>query len=220
MSKLFWEGPRPSRPHPHAEFLALYLVVERHARIVFRDRRADEREEAVAEAVAAAFEAYIGLKRRGKDPLRDFPSAVATFAALHVKDHRHVGGRSSSTDALSPKARQLRGFRLRSLPCVPPAGVAGPCGAAGGRDDREACEELLRDNTMTPVPDQVCFRLDWPAFLRTLSRRDRRLARFLALGHSGKDAARQFGISPARVTQLRRHWRDRWLAFQGEAPLA
>ena len=39
----------------HAEFLALYPVVERHARVVFRGRRHVDREEAAAEAVASAF---------------------------------------------------------------------------------------------------------------------------------------------------------------------
>ena len=56
---------------------------------------------------------------------------------------------------------------------------------------------------MTPVPDQVQFRLDWPRFFATLSGRDRRLAAFLALGHSGRQAAGRFGLSPGRVTQLR-----------------
>jgi len=28
----------------------------------------------------------------------------------------------------------------------------------------------LQDNTVTPVPDQVVFRLDWPAWLKTAAR--------------------------------------------------
>jgi hypothetical protein len=40
----------------HAEFLELYLIVQRHARVVFRGRGQVDREEAVAEAVAAAFD--------------------------------------------------------------------------------------------------------------------------------------------------------------------
>jgi hypothetical protein len=42
----------------------------------------------------------------------------------------------------------------------------------------DALEERLRDNTLTAVPEQVCFRLDFPAWMNTLNdrltRRDQR----------------------------------------------
>jgi hypothetical protein len=208
--------PRPENASTHAEFLTLSPIVERHARVVFRYCNPLDREEAVAEAVAAAFESYIALKARGKDPVRDFPTAMATFAALHVKDGRHVGGRSSSQDVLSRKAQGRHHFHVESLPSSLRNSFDGLYGAAGGQEEQDAFEERLHDNTRTPVPDQVCFRLDWPAFLRTLSRRDRGLAGFLAMGHSAKAAAQKFKLSPGRVTQLRQQWHREWLAFQGE----
>jgi hypothetical protein len=73
----------------------------------------------------------------------------------------------------------------------------------------------MRDNTATPVPAQVAFRLDWPAFLRTLGRRDRALADYLALGHGATSAARRFGLSIGRVSQLRGAWCRAWRRFQG-----
>ena len=79
-----------------------------------------------------------------------------------------------------------------------------------------AVAERLQENAVTPVPDQVQFRLDWPRFFASLSARDRRLAAFLALGHSGRQAAGRFRLSPGRVTQLRQQWRRQWRAFVGE----
>jgi hypothetical protein len=97
------------------EFLDLIPIVEWHVRFAFRGRPAADREEAAAEAVAAAYASYVGLKARGKDPVRDFPSALAAYAVLHVRAGRQMGGRNSTTDALSPLAQRKRGFRVESL---------------------------------------------------------------------------------------------------------
>lgn len=86
------------------EFLKVMQVVERHAQVVFRSLPSVDREEAVAEAVAAAFVAYRRLRERGVDGARQFPSMLATYAALHVKDGRHVGTRRNSKDVLAAQA--------------------------------------------------------------------------------------------------------------------
>src|SRR4051794_41032696 len=151
MSALSSPRPRRGSPRPDTEFLSLCPVVERHARVVFRGYRGADREEAVAEAVAAAYESYAGLRARGKDPVRSFPGAMAAFAVLHVKDGRHVGGRSSSTDVLSRKARQRRGFRVQSLPASPRARFDRLYGTVDGQGQQDAYEERLRDNTRAPV---------------------------------------------------------------------
>jgi hypothetical protein len=103
---------------------------------------------------------YLGLKARGKNP-NDFPSTIAKYAVLHVKDDRHVGGTRSSTDVLSRKAQRRHSFRVMSL-------------APANR--LSAYEERLKDDSRTPVPDQVAFRVDWPAFLQTLTERERHMA--------------------------------------------
>lgn len=198
MSTLFATVPVRFLPGRHDEFLALEPVVRRHARVAFRDRYGEEREEAEAEAVAAAFESFVALKKRGVDAAA-FPSALAIYAVLHVKDGRHVGGRSSSRDVLSPKARQRRHFHVFSLETV-----------------GNALTEHLADGGQTPVPDQVAARLDIPAFLQTLSERDRNLALQLADGHQANHVAARAGISPARLTQLRRQWFRVWRHFIGE----
>ena len=207
--------PASAATHPHAEFLALIPTVERHVSYAFRGRPQDDREEAAAEAVAAAYASYVSLKARGKDPVRDFPAALIAFAVLHARVGRQVSSRNSSTDVLSPLAQRRRGFRVESLPTAP--GTA--CDHVRSTTDRRRDEfsEWLCDNTRSAVPDQVAFRLDFPTFLSELGPRDRALVRYLALGHSGHMAATQFGMTAGRVSQLRREWRLRWRESQDEA---
>jgi hypothetical protein len=205
---------------PHAEFLQLYPLVERHAQFVFRGRPRAERDEAVAEAVAAAFASYVRLKARGKDPVHDFPWAVAIYATLHVKDGRHVGGRSSSQDALARKAQRRRAFSVEPLLVSTRTSHESLYATVRGQREQDAFEERLRDNVQTPVPEQVAFRLDFPAFLRTLTERDRQLALALAAGQPAKEVAHRWGLSPGRITQLRQQWHREWRGFQGETPEA
>ena len=51
------------------KFTATLKAVEDAARYAFRRRRRQDREEAVAEATAAAWSAWHGLIGKGKDPL-------------------------------------------------------------------------------------------------------------------------------------------------------
>ncbi len=184
---------------PHVDFLALQPIVERHARVVFRDCSANERADRVAEAVAAAFQSYVGLKARGRNPAK-FPSRLATYAALHVKSDRHVGGHSSSRDVLSRRAQQRHGFAVQTLPV----------------ENVTWTNAFLDDQT--PIPDRVAFRIDLPAFLRTLVARDQQMVLALAEGHSAKNVAQRFGLTPGRVTHLRQQWHREWLAFHQERP--
>jgi hypothetical protein len=52
--------------------------------------------------------------------------------------------------------------------------------------------------------------------MRSLSQRDRRLATFLSLGNSAKQASERFRVSQGRVTQLRQGWCREWHALNDE----
>jgi len=67
------------------------------------------------------------------------------------------------------------------------------------------------------VPDQAAFRVDFPAWLARLSRRDLRIAERLAAGRSTSEVARQVGLSAARISQKRHELHASWQAFQGDA---
>jgi hypothetical protein len=59
----------------------------------------------------------------------------------------------------------------------------------------------------TPIPDQVAFRLDFPAFLNTLNDRQRAMAMDLASGMTTTEVARKNGVTPAAVSQFRNRFR-------------
>lgn len=192
--------PVASPPRLCADFLAILPVIERHARFAFRYlRRYHDREDAVSETVAVAWSWYVRLARQGKDAAA-FPTALASFASRHVKSGRCLGGTENTRDALSPTARLRRAFGVEQLP-------------DSRTSDRSSWQEALADNTQSPVPEQVVFRVDFPTWLLTLTDRDHRVVEQMALGHRTLDLATSFGVSPARVSQLRRQFYHSWQQF-------
>src|SRR5947209_12400723 len=187
------------------EFERAMPRIVRHAEVVFRSIRCPHRKaDLISEAVALAFKWWLRLRQKRKDPNR-FVSAIATFAAKAARSGRRVCGQEKAKDVLSPRAQQLHAFTVGTLPTFSTLNA-------------NPLSEALADNTRTPVDEQVAFRLDFPAWMRTLGRRDRRLAGAMALGHRTGELARRFKVSPARVSQLRRQFYEGWVKFCGEVP--
>src|SRR5262245_20971326 len=183
-------------------FLSILPRIELHGRICFRFVRCPHRRaDAVSEVIGLAWKWHLRLAERGKDATQ-FPSALATFAALAVKAGRRVCGRERARDALAPLAHRKHHFVVERLPDF---------STLGGNPLAEA----LVDNTQTPPPEQVVFRCDFPAWLQTRSERDRRLAEDLMTGERTLDVSTRYGLSPARVSQLRRDFHDDWQRFCG-----
>jgi hypothetical protein len=186
--------------HLHTGFLRLLPQIENHARIYFRHVRCRQRRaDFVAEAVGLSWMWYVRLARRGKD-VADFVAALCRFAARAVRSGQRVCGQERARDVLSPLAQQRRGFAVGKLPDFSTL-------------DSSPLQEALIDNQQTPVPEQVCFRLDFPAWLRTLRRRNRQILNDLMLGERTGAVARKYGLSAARVSQLRREFYCRWVLF-------
>jgi hypothetical protein len=188
-------------PHWHTRFLAMMPVIRRHARISFRGARAELREELVQAVIAAAVAGYARLVRHGKEDVA-FPSSLARYAAAEVRAGRRVGGHSNVRDVLSAQAQSQKGFTVERLDAF---------------DEPEDCwrEILLEDKRATPAEIAAC-RLDFAAWLALLPRQRRELALTLASGETTSSAARRFGVTPARISQLRNWFRMSWLSFQGE----
>jgi hypothetical protein len=161
--------------------------------------------ELTAETIALSWQWYVRLARRGKDAAR-FVTALASFAARAAHSGRRLCGQERSRDALSPRARQRHGYTVSPLP------------DGSGLGD-SAFDEALVDNRQTPVPEQAAFRCDFPAWQKTRTDRDRRLIGGLMLGERTLDVARRYGLSPARISQLRREFHTDWLAFCGDLPV-
>jgi hypothetical protein len=196
-------APGPSLDALQAAFLTLVLPkVLSHGRVYFRHLKSAERqEECIAEMVALTWRWHLRLAERGKDATR-FPSALATFAARAVRSGRRLAGMDRAKDVLSPLAQWRQGFAVCKLPDYSAL-------------DGSPLHEALHDNTRSPVDEQVCFRLDFPAWRATHAERDRRLLDDLMLGERTFDVAGKYGLSPGRVSQLRREFKQGWDRFTG-----
>jgi hypothetical protein len=195
--------PSSSLDHLHEAFLILLPRIRLHAEIVFRHVRCRaRRDDCVAETIALAWTRFVGLADRGKDA-GQFASVFAARTALAVKNGRRLCGAERSRDALSPVAQARHGFTLSPLP---------RCGSREG----SVFDEALVDNTMTPPDAQAAFRIDFSAWRFRRRERDRHLIDDLMSGERVLAVARRHGLSPARVSQLRREFRDDWLRFTGE----
>jgi hypothetical protein len=185
-----------------------------HAEIYFRDVRCPAtREDLVQEVCGLAWRWLRRLDERGKDVAR-FPMAFASLAARAVRCGRRVGAQEKGRDVLSPGARRRHGFRVERLPGT---GRPDPGSAHAAPRGQEIIEEHLRGNAVTPVPDQVQFRLDFAAWVRTLTARERRLVAAMARRERTKDLARWFGLSAGRISQLRKEFQRAWNRFCGDA---
>ena len=76
---------------------------------------------------------------------------------------------------------------------------------------------LLSCNSVYTPKRRGYFKIDFPAWRRTHSDRDRRLIDRLMAGERTLEVGRAFGLSPARVSQKRREFRAGWLAYCGQA---
>src|SRR4051794_12587996 len=188
----------------HAAFLAHVLPrVERHGRVYFRHVRCpDRKEELLAELRGLVWVWYVRLVRRGKNVL-EFVSALATYAARAVNSGRRVCGHERKKDVLSPVAQRLHGFAVGKLPDFSTL-------------DGNPLEDALAENTVSPVPDQAAFRLDFPAWLTTLAHRDRDLVIDMGLGERTLALADKYGCSPGRISQKRRWFSEDWRRFCGD----
>jgi len=175
--------------------IAILPIVERYARMVFSWCSPDEREERTAEAVAAAFVGYVSLVNRGRD--REVTAwSLAFIAARRVKSGRHVGGsQDKATDVMTKR----NGFTVLRFGTM--------------RDLPSELHEALIENTRSPVPEQAAFRIDFPAFLATQPGKKRKVANLLAVGNRATNVAHTVGVSPSRITQIRRGFCQDWQAF-------
>lgn len=195
--------PRRNQLKCQAAFLMILPTIEGIAERHFRflsdpGTRAD----AVADVVAVCWAWFYRLWAKGRDARR-FPASLAYLAVRHVKCGRRVQGAESTRDALSHTASLRKGFQLERL-------------RLHGEYDDPEWQEALRDNTRSPVPEQASFRVDFPTWLKSLGQRQRAIVRTMVRGEGTFAVARRFGLSPGRISQLRREFLENWQRFHGE----
>lgn len=206
-----------ARDNPlQAAFLILVPRIRTHGEVAFRYLKChDRREDAIAEMVALCWRWFLRLVQRGKDPAQ-FPSALADYAARAVRSGRRLAGMERAKEVLSLCARRRHGFAVESLPSSTASPHEDLYGDVHGQRKHDAWEERLQDDTRTPVPEQAAFRIDFPAWLGTQTERNRCIAEAMMQGDKTLELARQFAISPGRVSQLRRQLLQDYRRFHGE----
>ena len=85
-------------------------------------------------------------------------------------------------------------------------------------EQEETWQEVLVEDRHTTPAEVARVRIDFRAWLSTLSRRDRKIALTLADGETTGTTARKFSLCDGRISQLRGELHDSWREFQGEEP--
>jgi hypothetical protein len=114
------------------------------------------------------------LAQRGKDA-GDYLSTFNDFLVRSVSSGRRVTGYEKAKDALCVRTQKRRGFKVERLPKEFRASHESLYSTVHGQHEHDAFEERLSDNSITPIPDQAAFRIDWPAWMQTQTERDRRI---------------------------------------------
>ncbi len=180
-------------------FLAMLPTMKEIARYAFRAHRAEMREELIQEVIANAYLAYARLVAFGKQNVA-YPTPLARYAIRQVCSGRRVGSRLNVRDVLSPAARgRVTLERLDQF-------------------DREGewKEAIVEDRKAGPA-ETAAARIDMAAWLQSLPRRARQIARMLANGESTSGAAKNFDVTLGHISQYRRELETSWRQFQGEA---
>jgi hypothetical protein len=188
------------------QFEALLPQLKEAAEFAFRKRNSQEREEAIADVCAAAWSAWHGLIKRGKNPLEVGPSGILSNAIRYVRGGRRVGNRGCGRGRMDPwhwKAQRRDGFRIVSL--------------ASAREEGDLKAWVANDHQSTPA-DHAAFLIDFQTWLGRLSERRRRSAELLAQGFGTLEVAQQVGVSPGAISQARTALERDWKAFQQDPP--
>lgn len=184
----------------HAGFLEMLPAIRAQLRFAFRDLRPEERAEAMADATANAALVYARLFQLAKIDVA-YPSALARFAAAQYRSGRRVGSSLNVNDVSSRHAQRRHRIRVEQL---------------DRQDGENGWKEILvEDRGCTPA-ELAASRIDFAAWLRRLPLKRRRIAQTLALGETTRRAAQRFGLSPGRISQLRRELDADWLEFHCE----
>src|SRR5215510_3555880 len=206
----------PSIEGLHTVFLTLLPRILLHGEVVFRHTKCPhQKEEFLCEMLALTWKWLLRLRELGKNPL-EFPGVLADFAARAVKAGRRLCGKHKGKDVLNPLAQRRHDFVVERLPVSTRRSHEDRYANPHGQQAQDSFEERLRDNTQTPVPEQVVFRLDFPLWVGSRSERDRRIIDDLLLGERTLDVANKHGLSPGRISQLRREFMTSWARFCSE----
>ena len=144
---------------------------------------------------------FARLVERGKQEVAS-PTALARFAVAQFRDGRRL------------PAGNRRGTSCRAAPNT--GSDLGSSGWSSSTAVRSVARNRGRRQRATPAEIAAC-RIDFASWLKMLPRRSRKIALMLASGETTSEAAMKFGVSAARISQIRMWLRIHWDVFQAEA---
>jgi hypothetical protein len=157
------------------------------ASAAFRHLDPEARAEAVQNALALAWKAYEALARQGRGDEAGIIKSCLWYSIRQTRAGRKAEGESRAKDAY----KNARKGRVRF--------------------ERAELNHFVGDET--PIPDQVSFRLDVPAFLATLTDRQRHMAEDLMAGETTSSVAERYGVTPGAVSQFRTRFKHLFDSF-------
>jgi hypothetical protein len=178
------------------EFVEMLPEIRKWLRLAFRQLGPEAREDAIEEGIVHSLLSYSRLHGKGRGDNAN-ASSLAWYAALAVKRGRPAAGHLNGKDPLSRYAQVGNKIRFE-------------------RQNGEWIEKLVEDKRAS-VPDQVAAKLDVSAWFTSLTQRTKQIAKDLALGCSTSEVAQKHGVTPGRISQLRRRLEESWEAFQRES---
>jgi hypothetical protein len=172
----------PGADYQQTAFEAMLPNMTRQCSYLLRHVRSQDRPEAIADALAAAWSAWASMARKGvKNPADVTAAAYSHWACKYVRRGSkvgHKGGGRGSKDI----------FRM-----------PGQFKAIPFSELTDAYSTCTRDR----IPDIVACKLDFEAWLATRSPRDARVCAALASGATTKETAKRFQVSEPRISQIR-----------------
>jgi hypothetical protein len=177
-----------AEPTWHAAFLQMLPKIRRTAECAFRKVHPELRDELIQEVVANAVVTYSRLVELGKQH-RGFPSALGRFGVYQTRAGRRVGNRLHGRDVMSDYARRRLGFHVNRLDLF--------------SDEDETWQEIVVEDSRASPAEIAACRLDFSDWLGRLPRLRRKMALALASGETTADAAKKFGVSASRISQIR-----------------
>ena len=184
-------------------FMQMVPVITAMARKAFSDRDPEAREELTSEALTHSLVMFALLIEQGREALA-YAAALALFGIKRVRIGRPAATPMNVKDVSSSYCQIRKGITLHRLDRY-------------DQDEGGWMEVLVEDKSCTPA-ELAATRIDFSDWLKTLSRREKKIATTLATGETTGNTARKFRVSPSRISHLRRQLKDSWETFVGDTP--
>jgi hypothetical protein len=165
-----------------ATFTNQLPTLQKMAKISFRHQPPEAKEESVSNAIGLCWKFIYNLFLGGRHKEPGILASCMRFAIKQTREGRTPQGCPRKRDVLS--RRWIGPTRLTDFDL----------------------DQFVSRNTS--VPEAVSFKVDVPEFLATLNDRQRRMAIDLANGMTTTDAATKYDLSPGRISQFRREFKD------------